>query len=234
AKIFVPNLTPAGLGKYSDEQLFRAITGGIGTNGKVLFPVMPYLNYAKADPEDIKAIIAYLRSLKPIEHDVRASKVRFPVNLIANTFPEEPHFVKRPDPGNEVEYGKYLVTVAGCGDCHTPRKGARLDESRALSGGSAMKLPGGGKVRGPNLTPDKSTGLGAWTKAVFINRFKMVSLKGEYTPHTVPKGGVQTNMPWTMYAEMKVGDLDAIYEYLHSLKPVEHAVKRWYAPKKQD
>ncbi|HYE56562.1 MAG TPA: cytochrome C, partial [Chitinophagaceae bacterium] len=54
------NITPAGIGNWTDGEIFRAITTGVRKNGKPIFPVMPHHNYGKLDAEDIKSVIAYL------------------------------------------------------------------------------------------------------------------------------------------------------------------------------
>lgn len=96
------NITPAALADYSDAELYRAITSGVDRHGRALFPMMPYLYYGKMDAEDIYSIIAYVRSLEPIENAVPDSKPDFPVNLIINTLPSPPSHSRRPDPSDVV------------------------------------------------------------------------------------------------------------------------------------
>jgi mono/diheme cytochrome c family protein len=63
------NITPHpedGLGKWSDAEIKRAITQGISKNGAKLYPPMAYSLYAKVKDEDLDAIVAYLRTLKPL------------------------------------------------------------------------------------------------------------------------------------------------------------------------
>src|SRR5690606_24605887 len=96
-KFYSKNLTPAHLGDWTDGEIFRAITSGVNKQGTALFPVMPYSYYAKMDREDILDIIAYLRSLSPIAHEVPASEPDFPMNFIINTFPQKPALAPRPD-----------------------------------------------------------------------------------------------------------------------------------------
>lgn len=94
-----------------------------------------------------------------------------------------------------------------------------------FAGGHEMPLPSGQIVRSANITPDFDTGIGAWDKAYFINRFK------EYADSTkshipVAKDSENTVMPWMMYAGMTVEDLGAIYSYLRTLQPVKNAVEK--------
>ncbi|HMV91786.1 MAG TPA: cytochrome C, partial [Cyclobacteriaceae bacterium] len=67
---YAANITPAAIGNWTDGELFRAITTGVSKDGHALFPVMPYLNFGKMDKEDIYSIIAYIRTLKPIENKI--------------------------------------------------------------------------------------------------------------------------------------------------------------------
>ena len=83
------NLTPYHLGNWTDGEIFRAITTGVSRDGHALFPVMPYTSYAKMDPADIKDIIAYLRTLKPIHNAIPAAESDFPMNFIINTMPAQ-------------------------------------------------------------------------------------------------------------------------------------------------
>lgn len=215
---YAPNLTPAHLGTWTDGELYRAITTGVSRDGHALFPVMPYKNYAQMDPNDIKAIIAYLRSLRPIEHDVPASESDFPVNFIINTLPTRTAGGKRPAPTDRLAYGEYLTTFAACADCHTKRDD-RGDPIPGMdfAGGNAFPLPTG-TAYSANITPAK-TGIGSWTRNAFIARFKTYVTKTAQPD--VHDGETNSVMPWTMYAQMTEHDLGAIYDYLQTLKPVE-------------
>lgn len=218
------NITPAGLKDWTDGELFRLITTGVKKDGSAIFPVMPYPSYGTIDPEDIKSVIAYIRSLDPIEAEHPVSQADFPMNLIIKTMPKEAEFSTMPSPSDKISYGKYLVKAASCGDCHTDfEKGKYVGEF--LGGGREFKFPDGSILRSSNLTPDE-TGLGAWSKAQFINTFKKY-VDSTYLPQKIEPGSFQTIMPWIMYGGMKEEDLGAIYEYLASLDPVENAVIKY-------
>src|ERR1700677_2289781 len=75
--------------------------------------------------------------------------------------------------GSEIARGKYLVTIGGCSDCHTPGSFlGKPDLSRILGGSEVgFAIPGLGVFAGPNLTPDKETGLGNWTDDQIITAF---------------------------------------------------------------
>ncbi len=219
------NLTPTALSEWTDGEIFRAITSGVSRDGSALFPVMPYLHYSKMAEEDIHAVIAYLRSLDPVENELDASKPDFPVSLLINTMPVKAEPGVIPSKDDIVEYGRYMITAAACTDCHTRMEnGAFVGEP--FAGNNEFRFPDGSVVRSANITPHPTTGIGTWTQEQFINRFKMYT-DSSYVPRRVEPGEMQTVMPWQMYGGMSEEDLGAIYEYLRSLEPVENLVVRF-------
>lgn len=147
--------------------------------------------------------------------------------------------------GDKVARGKYLVTVAGCNDCHTPWKmgpaGPEPDMSRMLSGHPegielppAPTLPPGPWIvsvaatntawSGPwgvsytaNLTPDPETGLGKWTLRNFIDTLR--------TGRHMGRGrAVLPPMPIQMYKNFTDQDMDAIFSYLRTIPVVQNRV----------
>ncbi len=141
--------------------------------------------------------------------------------------------------------GEYLVTVAGCNDCHTPltmaAEGPQPDLSRMLSGhpeGLTMPAPpplgegpwlwAGAATNtafvGPwgvsyatNLTPDENTGIGIWSEEMFIKTLRTGRHWGVARPILPP-------MPWQNYAAMSDEDLLAVYAYLRSIPAVVNRV----------
>jgi hypothetical protein len=219
--VYAANITPAGIGHWTDGEVFRAITTGVRKNGKPLFPLMPYDSYGLLDPEDIEAIICYIRSLPPVNNTLPESKYDFPMNFIVNTIPKKAQLSVRPDSSNVIAYGKYMITAAGCGGCHTPFEKGKFDTSMRFAGGRAFMLPSG-IVTTPNLTPDNATGTGTWTKQAFLSKFSAYRDSAfAHRPIDFAKD-YATIMPWSVYAGMTDHDLGAIYEYLHSLKPISH------------
>jgi len=214
-----PNLTPAALGDWTDGEIFRAIVSGVSKDGTSLFPLMPYPHYSQLDEEDIYSVIAYLRTLEPVETDHPPRELDFPVSLLINTLPVQPELQTKPDKDDVINYGRYMITAAACFDCHTLiERGQYTGEP--FAGGNEYPMPDGSVVTAANITPHE-TGIGNWTKEQFISRFKAFS-KEIYTPRRVEQGQFQTIMPWPMYAEMDEEDLGAIYEYLQTIKPVEN------------
>lgn len=220
------NITPSGISRYTDGELYRLITSGVTKEGRAIFPVMPYPYYSKMDNEDVYAIIAYLRTLKPLENAVPDSEADFPVNFILNTMPSKNNPTQRPAREDVLAYGGYLTNAAACKECHTQAEQGKIIEARAFSGGREFSFPDGSLVRSSNITPDRETGIGTWTKENFISRFKLYKDSSYMTPVVQP-GEFNTIMPWTMYANMTEEDLGAIYTYLHSLAPMENRVVKF-------
>lgn len=229
-EFYSKNITPFGIKDWTDGEIYRAITSGVSKDGHPFFPVMPYPNYNKLATEDVYSIIAYLRSLDPIETETyAASVIDFPVNIIMHTVPEPAQPMVRPSPGSPT-YGEYMVNAAACRECHTKtEKGKKIGEF--FAGGFEFNYPNGSKVRSANITPHPTDGIGAWDKATFIARFKMYS-DSSYVPPPIDwnAGDFQTVMPWLMYTTMSEEDLGAIYDYLRALPPVAGKVEKWTPP----
>jgi mono/diheme cytochrome c family protein len=125
----------------------------------------------------------------------------------------------------QIERGKYLVTIGGCNDCHTPGYFlGKPDFSRRLGGSDVgFGLPGLGAFVGRNLTPDKETGLGNWTDDQIISAM---------TAGVRPDGRkLALIMPWEALSHLDREDALAIVAYLRSLPPVKHAVPGPFGPK---
>lgn len=146
--------------------------------------------------------------------------------------------------------GKYLVTTAGCNDCHTPWKmganGPEPDYGLMLSGHPQdFALPPAPPAKGPwvvsaaatntawsgpwgvsytaNLTPDKDTGLGKWTQRNFIEAIRTGRHMGRGRPILPP-------MPILMYKNFTDADLEAIFAYLQSIPAIRNKVPEPLAP----
>jgi mono/diheme cytochrome c family protein len=126
---------------------------------------------------------------------------------------------------SQVERGKYLVTISGCNDCHTPGYFlGKPDFSRTLAGSEVgFTIPGLGAFVGRNLTPDKETGLGNWTDDQIISAF---------TAGVRPDGRrLAPIMPWQELAHLTSDDAHAIVDYLRSLPPIKNPVPGPFGPK---
>ncbi len=125
---------------------------------------------------------------------------------------------------SQVERGEYLVTVMGCGDCHTPGYFlGKPDFAKNLAGSDVgFTIPGLGAFYGRNLTPDKQTGLGNWTTEQIIIAI---------TTGVRPDGRkLAPIMPYEHFAHLKPDDAQAIAAYLKSLPPVDNAIPGPFGP----
>ncbi len=226
-----PNITPHVLKDWSDGEIYRAITSGVSKDGHPLFPIMPYPSYGKMAAEDIHSIIAYLRSLPAAASNPAASKADPPMNIILHLMPQPAQPSAVPAKTDTVAYGRYLANAAGCTECHTKMVKGKV-AGQPYAGGFEFAMPGG-MLRSPNITPHETTGIGAWTKQVFLERFKAYGTdRFKPVPVDTTKGEMQTVMPWSMYAGMTEEDLGAIFDFLKTLKPVESQVERWTVTQK--
>lgn len=223
------NITPAGISRYSDGELFRLITTGVTREGRAMFPVMPYHYYGQMDPGDIKCIIAYLRTLRPINNPVAESVADFPMSFIINTIPQKANPHKLPPRSDLLAYGAYMTNASACIECHSPVNKGQIITELAFSGGREFTLADGSVVRSANISPDRETGLGNWTEEQFISRFKMYADTG-YHPSYVKPGEFNTIMPWLMYSKMNKEDLAAIYNYLKQVKTIKNRVVKFTPP----
>ena len=221
---YARNITPAGVGDWTDGQLVRAITTGVDRNDEPLFPIMPYPKYGQMAKEDVEAIVAYLRTLPAIENAVPAHTFTFPMQLIVRTIPAPAKYSTRPDPNDRVRYGAYLA--AGCSDCHTPAVQGVAIAGKDFAGGMEFPLPGGGYVRTANITSDAITGIGTWTEQQFVDKFKALAELPDQVLATPADKRKNTVMPWKVLGGMTREDLAAIYAYLRSLPPVVNRVQK--------
>jgi mono/diheme cytochrome c family protein len=123
-----------------------------------------------------------------------------------------------------VERGKYLVTLGGCMDCHTPGYFFGKPDMARFLGGSEVgfEIPGLGIFHGPNLTPDDETGLGTWSEQEIV---------AALTTGKRPDGReLAPIMPWRAFASAGVRLAKAIAVYLKSLPPVKNKVAGPFGP----
>lgn len=223
-----PNLTAdqeTGAGKWTDDMLARAIREGIGHDGRTLFPMMPYQNYAKMSDEDLASVITYIRSLPAVRQQHPRTAIPFPANRMINSVPqpiEGP--VPAPDLSTPEKRGEYLVTMASCGDCHSPMddKGQYVPGMR-FAGGNSFKY-GDARVRraSMNLTPAPS-GIPYYNEALFVETIRTGRVRERQ---------ISDVMPWGHYRGMTDEDLKAIFAFLKTVTPVDHTVDNALPPTK--
>lgn len=203
-----------GIGNWTDDQIINAIRNGRRPDNTIIGPPMPIGMYHGMGDHDVHALVAYLRTVKPIRHEVRRSNYEMPLEAL----PEVEH-VTAPPRGVTVAYGRYIAgPLAHCIECHTPQVRGRYDFDHMLgAGGFPFDQPGGGVLMSANITPDKETGIGRWTDA---------QIKKAVTTGVDPISGRKLGvpMPFSHFAKMTKGDLDAVVLYLHSLKPIHHKI----------
>jgi len=198
---------------------------GLRPGGGRLLPVMPYEAYSGMAEEDLKALIAYLRTLKPVRKETPTLKswvaLYRPLATIVwsklfSRFSNPLSPLKAPQSG--IERGRYLVEhVALCGDCHTPRNFMGVP-NRSLYLAGAKSGPLGEEI--PNITPDKETGVGDWSREEIAG----LLLSG-VKPDLDNVQGLMAEVVEAGYKNMKREDALAIADYLKSIPPVKNKIK---------
>jgi mono/diheme cytochrome c family protein len=228
--VYSTNITQdkeTGLGAWTDRQIHDAMVKGIRRDGSRILPVMPYEAYSGMAQEDMKALIAYLRTLKPVTKATPALKSQAPFARslgaplflrIFGRFADSPPRA----PKGGVERGRYLAEhVSLCGDCHTPRNAIGVPNRSLYLAGAGKKIgPLGNSV--PNITPDKETGIGDWkrediaellisgTKPDLDNVQGLMDEVIQGTPHG--------------YKDMSREDALAIADYLKSIPAIKNKI----------
>lgn len=228
--VYSTNLTPdkeTGLGDWNDQQFMDAMTKGLRKDASRLLPVMPYTLYSGMAQEDLRALLAYLRSLKPVKKATPELKTSTPfARSVATaawlkafgTFYESP--AQAPKGG--IARGKYLTDhVAICGDCHTPRNALGVPSRSLYMAGSPKDGPIGELV--PNITPDKETGIGDW-KREDIAELLLKGIKPDFDNVQGLMLEVIQGAPHG-YKDMTKEDALAIADYLKSIPAIKNKPK---------
>lgn len=213
-KVTAPNITPdkdTGIGAMSDADIEKVLRKGIKPDGTPVAMIMPSGFYEIMTDRDMNAVIAYLRTLKPIKN-----KVPDPVYKVPQGHPVPPGGENKFTEEmlqDKVKKGFYLVTIAHCVECHTPLGPKGRDFVNDLGkGGFELKGPWGVSVS-RNITSSKTKGIGAWTDA----EIKRAITQG------VRKDGSKLKPPmaYHSYAIMTDADLDAVIAYLRTVPAKE-------------
>jgi mono/diheme cytochrome c family protein len=224
-RVVAPNITPdpeTGIGKWTDDELARAIREGIARDGRALFPMMPYRSFRNMSDEDLASVIVYLRSQPGAHNDPGKTQLPFPVSRLINSAPQPvTTAVSASNPANPVAYGKYLVTAVGvCGDCHTPRdQHGQPMAAMQLAGGNIFD-ESGRAVASANITPDPS-GISYYDEAMFVQVMRTGLVKGRK---------LNVMMPTWAFAGLTDQDLQAIYAYLRTIPPAHHRIDNTEKP----
>jgi hypothetical protein len=176
-------------------------------------PAHVYNNMADSDAD---AIVAYLRSLPPIDNKIEifAEHQTYP----SQGLPEPGFGANAPDPADAEAYGEYLMNgVLICTDCHTPvdSETGNLNKELAFAGGQPFEGPWG-IVYGGNITPHDETGTGTWSEGE-LRRAIMAGLR--------PDGRQLVLMPWEYFAGMQDPEITALTSYiLNNLPAIDREV----------
>ena len=227
--VYSANITPdpqTGIGGWTDDQIITAIRLGRRPNGERLVPVHPYPVFNGMAEADLRALVAFLRSLPAVNRAKEPKKIVVPLfesvflpAWLAAFAPRETPPPTAPTSG--LARGEYLVrAVSHCGECHTPRGVTQAtDNTRFLAGNP--KGPDGDPV--PNITPDKDTGL-TWSEEEIAEFLES---------GTKPDGdGAQGLMEEVIqgtaggYKDLTKADRLAIARYLKAVPPVRNKVSK--------
>jgi len=223
--VYSTNITQdkeTGLGSWTDQQIHDALVKGIRSDGSRILPVMPYEAYSGMAREDLTALIAYLRTLKPVKKATPQLKSWAPFNRslgaplwlkVFGRFSDPP--AQAPKSG--IERGRYLVEhVSLCSDCHTPRNFIGVPNRSLYLAGANKKIgPLGQEV--PNITPDKETGIGEWKR----EEIAAVLLTGT-KPDLDNIQGLMAEVIEHGFKNMTKEDALAIADYLKSVPAIKN------------
>jgi hypothetical protein len=213
----VPNISSDptdGIGAWIDADLINAMQAGVSPSGQHYYPAFPYTTYAHAKPQDIRDLMAFLRTLAPVAGKAAAHRLGFPFNIRRGvglwklaTLDQQP-IVNEPAQSPEWNRGRYLVEAFGhCAECHSARDatGAIIAAYR-YAGGPDME--GEGSV--PNITQDKG-GIADWSAKDIAWMLK----SGDTPDGDVVSGSMKAVVKNS--AELPDADREAMALYIKSL-----------------
>jgi mono/diheme cytochrome c family protein len=213
------NITPdpdTGIGTWTDAEIITAIREGKTPDGRIIFPPMPVPTYTAMSDDDVKAIVAYLRTVPAVRNEVPESTYKIPLQAMppAKGLPAPPA-------SDKVAHGGYIVNaLAHCFECHTTAdaNGAPDFANMMGAGGFSIELAPGMAVMTANITPDPETGLGNWSDD---------DIKKAITDGVRPDGTkLAPPMPYGFFKNMTEEDLDAVVAYLRTIPPIKNKVER--------
>ena len=213
-KVTAPNITSdkeTGLGSWTDAEIVTVLRTGKNRSGVQIAEVMPTAFYGIVTDSDMKAIVAYLRTLTPVKNTVPAPIYKMQIPHHAFPGSDKPYTeAMMSDP---VKKGFYLVTIGHCMECHTPM-GPRGREFADKLGAGGFEFAGPwGKSVSRNITSSKTKGIGAWTDAE-IKTAVTTGKSKDGSPLKPPMG-------YPHYAKMTDADLTAVVAYLRTVPAKE-------------
>ncbi|MFP2911715.1 hypothetical protein ACLESD_43160, partial [Pyxidicoccus sp. 3LFB2] len=147
ARVCAPNITSDpehGIGRWTDEELVRALRDGTGRDGKTLFPLMPFLLYRELSDADTRAVIAFLRQVPPAKGSMTRSDIPQEVYAQYQSLAAPMKAAVAEPAQDAVSRGRYLATVAQCAACH-----AGVDEAGTPFAGGRSPAHAPGPRGGP-------------------------------------------------------------------------------------
>ncbi|AXK83832.1 phosphomannomutase [Pseudolabrys taiwanensis] len=211
-KVTASNITQdkeTGIGSWTDAQIKMLLRTGKRPNGVQIAEVMPTAFYGIISDRDMNAIVAYLRTIKPISNKVPDPIYRMQLPHHAYPGSEKP-YTEATINGDKLKKGFYLATIGHCMECHTPFKAGGGKDFVGDLGKGGMEFPGPwGKSVSRNITPSKTKGIGAWTDA---------EIKTAITTGKDKDGKpLKPPMGYHYYSKMTGEDLDAVIAYLRTV-----------------
>lgn len=213
-KVTASNITQdkdTGIGAWSDADIEKVLRTGIRPNGTPIAMVMPTNFYEIISVRDMKAIVAYLRTIKPVANKVPDPIYKMP--QVHHAFPGAETPNTEAMMSDKLKKGFYLATIGHCLECHTPM-GPRGREFATKLGTGDFEFPGPWGVSvSRNITASKTKGIGEWTDAEIKNAITQ----------GVRKDGSKLKPPmgFPYYAHMTDGDLDDVIAYLRTVPAKE-------------
>lgn len=208
---YVPNITPSAIGHWSDQEIVNAVIAGVRPDGQHYYPVFPYRSYALSTPADLVDLIAYLRTLPPVDradipHDLSIIAAwRRPVGIWKLLAGRR----KTVDPNDR---GTYLAEAQfHCQECHTPRNALGLPQpKRAYDGGALYGTDGRVKTRVPSLIDGEAT---KWSAGEMFD-YLTTGFTPDFDTASAEMVDVIENI-----AQLPEGDQRALTDYVLSLRP---------------
>lgn len=226
--VYGTNITPhaeTGLGRWTEQDFVRAMTLGVGKDGKDLYPVFPYPAFTRMSPADLKDLWAYLKTVPPVRQANREHQLRPPFDVRLGVVPWKAmnftpgSFRADPAQGAIVNRGAYIVqAIAHCGECHTPRTLTGALKGDLAYAGSVAGPEG---QRAPNLTPDPATGIGEWSESDIAS-----FLRSGNSPSGHLAEGLMGEMIDHGFAHASEADLAAVAAFLKRLPPIVNKVEK--------
>jgi mono/diheme cytochrome c family protein len=212
-KVTAPNITQdkaTGIGHWTEAQIRALLRKGVRPSGVPVAPIMPTGFYEIMTDADLNAVVAYLKTVKPVSNKVDDPVYKLPFTRQIAPGGDKPFTAA--DLKDKVKRGFYLVTIGHCLECHTPMVKGQRDFSKIGTGGFEIKGPWGVSVS-RNITSHKVNGIGAWSDAE-VKRAITQGLRKDGSRLKAPMG-------YAFYAKMTGGDLNDIVAYLRTLPAKE-------------